>query len=45
MRRLIVFNHVPLDGYLVDANGDMSWMHKDDPEWNAFGLNRMSRRE
>jgi len=36
MRQLIVFNHVSLDGYFVDANGDMSWAHKQDPEWNAF---------
>ena len=36
MRRLIVFNSVTLDGYFTDANGDMSWAHKNDPEWNAF---------
>ena len=38
MRSLTVFNHVTLDGYFVDANGDMSWAHKDpnDAEWNAF---------
>jgi dihydrofolate reductase len=36
MRKLVVFNHVSLDGYFVDASGDMSWAHKDDPEWNAF---------
>jgi dihydrofolate reductase len=36
MRKLIVFNQVSLDGYFVDAGGDMSWAHKDDPEWNAF---------
>ena len=36
MRRLIVFNQVSLDGYIADAHGDMSWAHKDDPEWNAF---------
>jgi len=36
MRRLIVFNHVSLDGYFTDMNGDMSWAHKQDPEWNAF---------
>jgi hypothetical protein len=28
MRRLVVFNNVSLDGYFVDANGDMSWAHK-----------------
>jgi dihydrofolate reductase len=36
MRKLIVFNHVTLDGYFADKNGDMSWAHKQDPEWNAF---------
>jgi len=36
MRKLFVFNNVTLDGYFTDANGDMSWAHKNDPEWNAF---------
>jgi len=38
MRRLIVFNHQTLDGYIGDLNGDMSWAHRDasDAEWNAF---------
>jgi dihydrofolate reductase len=36
MRKLIVFNHVTLDGYFTDASGDMSWAHKQDAEWNAF---------
>lgn len=38
MRKLIVFNHVSLDGYFVDRNGQMNWAHttQDDPEWNAF---------
>ena len=36
MRKLIVFNTVSLDGYFVDANGDMSWAHQRDQEWNAF---------
>jgi dihydrofolate reductase len=38
MRKLIVFNHVSLDGYFVDRNGDMSWAKADhqDAEWNAF---------
>jgi dihydrofolate reductase len=35
--RVSVFNHVSLDGYFTDKNGDMSWAHRgDDPEWNAF---------
>ena len=36
MRKVIVFNQVSLDGYFTDANGDMSWAHKHDPEWLAF---------
>jgi dihydrofolate reductase len=38
MRKLVVFNHVSLDGYFVDTNGDMSWAKADhqDAEWNAF---------
>jgi dihydrofolate reductase len=38
MSRLIVFNHVSLDGYFADAKGDMSFARKDnqDAEWNAF---------
>jgi dihydrofolate reductase len=36
MRKLVVFNHVTLDGYFTDAKGDMSWAHKSDPEWDAF---------
>ena len=38
MRKLIVFNHISLDGYFVDANGSMAWakMEKNDPEYDAF---------
>jgi len=36
MRKLIVFNHVSLDGYFTDANSDMRWAHKRDEEWNTF---------
>lgn len=36
MRRLIVFNQVSLDGYFTDSKGDMSWAHKNDPEFNAW---------
>lgn len=38
MRKLAVFNHVSLDGYFVDMNGDMSWAkaHHSDAEWNTF---------
>lgn len=38
MPRLSVFNQISLDGFISDANGDMSWAHRrDDAEWNAFG--------
>ena len=40
MRKLIVFNHVTLDGYFVDANHSMNWAKNrapdNDPEYNAF---------
>jgi dihydrofolate reductase len=38
MRKLIVFNHVSLDGYFVDANNSMMWAksNQNDPEWNTF---------
>jgi dihydrofolate reductase len=38
MRKLIVFNHISLDGYFVDSNGSMVWakMGSNDPEYNAF---------
>jgi dihydrofolate reductase len=36
MRKLAVFDTVSADGCFVDTRGDMSWAHKDDPEWNGF---------
>jgi len=38
MRKLIVFNHVSLDGYFTDASGNMSFAQNPipDAEWNAF---------
>jgi len=36
MRRLSVFNLISMDGYFVDQNGDMSWAHKNDPEFKEF---------
>lgn len=36
MRRVVAFEQVSLDGYFVDATGDMSWAHRQDAEWNAF---------
>ena len=36
MRKLSVFNSVSLDGYFTDKNSDMSWAHKNDPEFNEF---------
>lgn len=44
MRKLVVFNHVSLDGYFTDANGDMSFAHQDKPdaEWDAFAASNAS---
>ncbi len=36
MRKLTAFINVTLDGFFADANGDMSWAHKDDTEWREF---------
>jgi dihydrofolate reductase len=36
MPKLVVYNSMSLDGFFTDANGDMSWAHKRDPEWQAF---------
>ena len=38
MRRLSAFNHVSLDGYFTDANGDFTWARgdKSDKEFNDF---------
>jgi dihydrofolate reductase len=36
MRKLTVFNTVSMDGYFADTHSDMSWAHKQDPEWNAW---------
>jgi len=38
MRKLIVFNHMSLDGYFTDIKGDMSFAHNSnqDAEWDAF---------
>src|SRR5882724_4586169 len=38
MRRLSIFEHLTLDGYFVDANGDMRWAYRPEPdaEWDAY---------
>src|SRR5882762_4013563 len=36
MPKLVTYTMVSLDAYFADANGDMSWAHKKDPEWQAF---------
>ena len=38
MRKLIVFNHLSLDGYFTDSKSDMSFAHNPvpDAEWDAF---------
>jgi dihydrofolate reductase len=42
MRKLSVFIQTSLDGYFTDSHGDMSWAHKQDPEWNAFAADNAS---
>jgi hypothetical protein len=38
MRKLVVFNSTSLDGYFVEANGDMSFAQNAnrEAEWDAF---------
>jgi len=36
MGKLMVFTSVSLDGYFTDAQGDVSWAHRSDPEWDGF---------
>lgn len=38
MPRLIVFNHVSVDGYFTDASGEMTFAHpaEPDPDFDAF---------
>lgn len=42
MRKIQAFEHVSLDGFFTDANGDMSWAHKQDEEWNDFSNSNAS---
>lgn len=42
MPKLVVFNHVSLDGYFVDGSGDMRWAHQEDAEWSAFASENAS---
>jgi dihydrofolate reductase len=43
VRKVIVFNQVSLDDFFTDAKGDMSWAHKDDPEWLDFVNNNAKK--
>jgi len=36
MGKLVVFSSISLDGYFTDADGDMGWAHRSDPEWDGF---------
>jgi len=36
MRKLITFDSISLDGYYAALDGDMSWAHRHDPEWQTF---------
>ena len=42
MRKLTVFTISSLDGFIADANGDMSWAHKEDEQWREFTRNNAS---
>ena len=42
MRKIVAFEQVSLDGFFVDARGDMNWAHKQDAEWNAFAASNAS---
>lgn len=44
MRLLSVFNQISLDGYFTDENGDISWAHRDDPEWSTYTSENASGR-
>jgi dihydrofolate reductase len=36
MANVVVFNTVSLDGFFTDVQGDMSWAHSPDEEWQRF---------
>lgn len=36
MKKLRVFESISVDGYFVDAHGDMSWAHNGDAEFGAW---------
>lgn len=44
MAKLIVFNHVTLDGYFAGLNGDISWFRDDvrDAEFNEFAIENIN---
>ena len=42
MRRVSAFEQLSVDGFFTDARGDMSWAHKQDPEWNEFAAGNAS---
>ena len=44
MAKLMVFNSMSLDGFIADADGDMSWAHQQDDEWNSFVAGNASGR-
>src|SRR4029079_1801067 len=36
MRKLVSFTQLTLDGYFAGPNGDISWAHRKDAEFDAF---------
>ncbi len=43
MQKLLAFMNISLDGYYVDAHGDMNWAHQQDAEWNEFANENASK--
>jgi hypothetical protein len=43
MRKLVVFDHITLDGYFSGPNGDMSFFHNRfrDDEFHAFAVDNI----
>src|SRR5262249_5866533 len=42
MRKLTVFNAMSLDGFIADRQGELSWAHRQDPEWKSFAAGNAS---
>ena len=36
MARISTYTTVSIDGFFADSQGDMTWAHKSDPEWQTY---------